>query len=95
MQKHRDFTTWAVTHGIEINGIAAHRFPGRGLGIVAKQKHEVGTVVHPSSLTVPAKYLLFLNGLRHLRYLHADKTLGWGATPVCAKWCFADRSYGA
>ena len=41
MEKHEKFTEWALAQGIKINGVAAHRFPGRGLGIVAKKKHEV------------------------------------------------------
>jgi hypothetical protein len=44
MEKHDDFTAWAVKNGLEINGIAPHRFPDRGLGIVAVERHEVGLV---------------------------------------------------
>jgi hypothetical protein len=42
MEKHYEFTAWAVKNGLDINGIAPHRFPGRGLGIVAVERHEVG-----------------------------------------------------
>jgi hypothetical protein len=41
MEKHHDFTAWAVRNGLDINGIAPHRFPGRGLGIIAVKRHEV------------------------------------------------------
>lgn len=43
MEKHHEFTTWAVKDGLDINGIAPHRFPGRGLGIVAVERHEVSS----------------------------------------------------
>jgi hypothetical protein len=46
MDKHHDFTAWAVRNGLEINGIAPHKFPGRGLGIVAVQRHVVGLISH-------------------------------------------------
>jgi hypothetical protein len=45
MEKHYEFTAWAVKIGLEINGIAPHRFPGHGLGIVAAERHEVGLVL--------------------------------------------------
>ena len=37
MEIHEEFTEWAVAKGVNINGIAAHRFPGRGLGIIAEK----------------------------------------------------------
>ena len=49
MEKHHEFTTSAVKNGLEINGIAPHRFPGRGLGIVAVERHEVGLISANSS----------------------------------------------
>jgi hypothetical protein len=42
MENHREFTEWAVARGVEINGIAAHRFPGRGLGIIAEKDFKAG-----------------------------------------------------
>jgi len=48
MEKHENFTEWACAQGVKINGVAAHRFPGRGLGIVAKRKHEVQETITPS-----------------------------------------------
>jgi hypothetical protein len=41
MDIHKEFTEWAVTRGVKLNGIAAHRFPGRGVGIIAKKELEV------------------------------------------------------
>ena len=45
MEKHEEFTKWALDHGVKINGVAAHRFPGRGLGIIATEDHKVSHVV--------------------------------------------------
>jgi hypothetical protein len=41
------FTEWALSRGVTLNGIAAHRFPGRGVGIVAESKIEVCTILYP------------------------------------------------
>jgi hypothetical protein len=41
MENHIEFTKWAVAQGVVINGIAAHRFPGRGLGIIAEKNLKV------------------------------------------------------
>lgn len=41
MDKHEEFTRWAELQGVKLYGIAAHQFPGRGLGIVAKERQEV------------------------------------------------------
>ncbi|OAP54652.1 hypothetical protein AYL99_11100 [Fonsecaea erecta] len=38
-------TKWAVSHGIKVNGIAAHRFPGKGLGVIAKRRLKDGEVI--------------------------------------------------
>ena len=37
MEIHKKFTEWAVARGVKMSGIAAHRFPGRGLGIIAEK----------------------------------------------------------
>jgi hypothetical protein len=37
MEIHKEFTDWAVAKGVKINGIVAHRFSGRGLGIMAEK----------------------------------------------------------
>lgn len=44
MEKHEKFSEWAVAGGVTINGIAAHRFPGKGLGVIATKNHEVGGI---------------------------------------------------
>ncbi|RDW63823.1 SET protein [Coleophoma crateriformis] len=49
MEIHQRFTEWAMSQGVEINGIAAHRFPGKGLGIIAERRHKAGDTL----LTVP------------------------------------------
>lgn len=41
MELHRDSTKWALAHGVTLNGIAAHRFPGKGLGIIAEKDFDV------------------------------------------------------
>jgi hypothetical protein len=41
MEKHIEFTNWAVAQGIIINGITAHKFAGRGLGIIAEKNFKV------------------------------------------------------
>lgn len=35
------FTAWSAARGVKTNGVAAHRFPGRGLGIIAERKIKV------------------------------------------------------
>lgn len=39
--EHEQFTQWALSQGIVINGIAPCRFPGRGLGMVATRSIKV------------------------------------------------------
>jgi hypothetical protein len=41
MDIHERFTEWAIEKGVKINGIKAHRFEGRGLGIIAEKDFEV------------------------------------------------------
>ena len=38
MEKHEDFTRWAVERGVKINGIKPYKFEGRGLGIIAEKR---------------------------------------------------------
>jgi hypothetical protein len=35
------FTQWSEARGVKRNGVAAHRFAGRGMGIVAERRIEV------------------------------------------------------
>ncbi|KFY18350.1 hypothetical protein V493_08695 [Pseudogymnoascus sp. VKM F-4281 (FW-2241)] len=53
MDKHEEFTRWAELQGVKIYGIEAHQFTGRGLGIVATERHEAGKIL----LTVPTSAL--------------------------------------
>ncbi|KAH6724575.1 putative SET domain-containing protein [Leptodontidium sp. 2 PMI_412] len=53
MEIHEAFTEWTLERGVKINGIAAHRFEGRGLGIIAEKKHAANTVI----LNVPLSAL--------------------------------------
>lgn len=39
--KHEQFTAWAKSKGININGVAPFRFPGKGMGIMATRRIEV------------------------------------------------------
>ncbi|KAL4975587.1 hypothetical protein BDW66DRAFT_137210 [Aspergillus desertorum] len=52
--EHTAFTEWAVSHGIEINGIAPARFPGRGLGMIATRAIRENEII----LSVPANLML-------------------------------------
>ncbi|KAH7342382.1 hypothetical protein BKA65DRAFT_503985, partial [Rhexocercosporidium sp. MPI-PUGE-AT-0058] len=45
MEIHEAFTAWAFERGVKINAIAAHRFEGRGLGIIAEKRHAANTVI--------------------------------------------------
>ena len=72
MEKHEAFTKWALSQGVELNGVAAHRFPGRGLGIVATEAakvcwillHQFSHMILPSIFTIfISSYLLLLRNL--------------------------------
>jgi hypothetical protein len=39
--KHHNFLQWALSNGIQINGVAPFSFPGRGMGIIATRTIEV------------------------------------------------------
>ena len=41
MDIHKDFMEWAIARGVTLNGIAAHRFPGKGVGIIAEKELKV------------------------------------------------------
>lgn len=38
---YRDLTEWSIARGLKFDGIAPHRFPGKGLGIVAQRSFRV------------------------------------------------------
>ncbi len=51
MEKHEEFKAWAVKKGVKINGVSAHKFEGRGLGIAAGKKLQV-CEVYPRVFTM-------------------------------------------
>ena len=72
MEKHEAFTMWALNQGVKLHGVAAHRFPGRGLGIVALEAAPVCPIFFVSfshdHAASPAKSFLvacFLSLLSH------------------------------
>jgi hypothetical protein len=53
MDVHKKFTEWAVARGVKINGIAAQRFPDKGVGIIAEKELEVCKInIHTMSFHV-------------------------------------------
>lgn len=63
MEKHKAFTEWALKQGVKLHGVAANRFPGRGLGIVATEAAPVCPIFFVSShmimLQVQQRIFLF------------------------------------
>ena len=47
--EHVQFVEWAKGNGVEIDGIAAARFVGRGMGIVAAKDLKVGQQSSPQT----------------------------------------------
>jgi len=41
MEDHDNFREWVTKRGVKINGITAHKFEGRGVGLVAEERLEV------------------------------------------------------
>lgn len=54
MEKHEKLTEWAKEKGVQITGVAAHEFPGRGLGIIATRDIKPGEIV----VSVPTSALI-------------------------------------
>jgi hypothetical protein len=67
MEIHEEFTAWAVERGVKINGVAAHKFEGRGLGIIATKKHEV--CIDIESVSVFLVISIILSWLKACKYL--------------------------
>lgn len=44
MEVHDDFTKWVVDKGVLLNGVASHRFPGRGMGVITTRAHKVSVL---------------------------------------------------
>ncbi|OWP06732.1 SET domain-containing protein [Marssonina coronariae] len=59
MEIHEEFTHWARERGVKINGIAAHKFEGRGLGIIAEKRLKANSTL----LTVPLSALITSSSL--------------------------------
>lgn len=57
--EHLAFTKWAISKGIEINGVAPAHFPGRRLGMIATKTIEEGEVM----LTVPQTVMLSIDSI--------------------------------
>ncbi|KAH8812585.1 hypothetical protein F5884DRAFT_785858 [Xylogone sp. PMI_703] len=53
METHKEFVKWVLSQGLEIEGITVHKFPGRGLGIIAERDLNVGDTL----LTAPVSVL--------------------------------------
>ncbi|KIW14770.1 hypothetical protein PV08_07555 [Exophiala spinifera] len=49
MSNHENLTEWALSRGYKLNGIKAHAFAGRGLGVLAERNIEPGEVL----MTIP------------------------------------------
>lgn len=41
MPTSQELTQWALSKGLKLNGIAAHNFPQKGMGILAKKHFHV------------------------------------------------------
>jgi hypothetical protein len=41
MEDHDKFRDWVTERGVKINGITAHKFEGRGVGLIAEERLEV------------------------------------------------------
>lgn len=42
--EHEKFTEWAISQGVEINGVAPVQFPGQGVGIAAQRNIDVSII---------------------------------------------------
>ena len=56
MDTHKEFAEWVVARGVKVNSIAAHRFPGRGLGIIAEKNFKARS---EASLVFPFHLFLY------------------------------------
>ncbi|KAL4889503.1 hypothetical protein BDV59DRAFT_116587 [Aspergillus ambiguus] len=83
-EDHEAFTQWALSKGVEINGIAPARFPGRGMGMVATrtiQENETILMVPPGAMlnrdTIPGPFVSrFPAGASNHSIIAAFLTLG-------------------
>ncbi|KAJ6065264.1 hypothetical protein N7444_000917 [Penicillium canescens] len=54
---HHNFLQWALFNGIQINGVAPVRFPGRGMGIIATRTIEANEIM----IAVPVSTMLTID----------------------------------
>jgi hypothetical protein len=53
MDIHNEFTQWALAWGVKLNGMATHRLPGKGFGIIAEKNLKVyATHLHTAFIHV-------------------------------------------
>lgn len=85
MDIHKEFTEWAVARGLKLNGIAIHRFPGRGLGIIAEKDLKVCRTSNPAhavfirvlSMTYESLLASSAHSMSLVLATRSDGRLGW------------------
>lgn len=87
MDAHRQFTQWVLTQNVEINGVAPHKFPGKGLGIVAENDLKVRqSFIYLSPLCFGRGYSFHMyyssNSKLQLKYLFSESELTSRPVPV-------------
>ncbi|KAL4799389.1 hypothetical protein BDV19DRAFT_258128 [Aspergillus venezuelensis] len=58
-EQHEQFTEWAVSNGILVNGVGPARFPGRGLGMIAMRSIQENEAI----VTVPREVMLRVDAI--------------------------------
>ncbi|KAL4939048.1 hypothetical protein BDV06DRAFT_42441 [Aspergillus oleicola] len=58
-EEHEQFTQWAVSQGILVNGVGPARFPGRGLGMIAMRSIQENEAI----VTVPREVMLTVEAI--------------------------------
>lgn len=76
MDPYGEYTQWAVDQGVKLSGIAAHRFPSKGLGIIAKQALNVcRTDVTMFSFIPAMPFVVFANSPSTSCFSHTTRLL--------------------
>ncbi|KAK2808168.1 hypothetical protein FQN50_004909 [Emmonsiellopsis sp. PD_5] len=85
--EHEEFTEWAKSQEIKINGVAPTRFPGQGVGMAAQRNINANEVI----LTVPIKSMLTIE---HIPSAFRKKFPEDIATQAlyAAYFCFAEET---
>ena len=76
-EKHEAFRKWALSQGVELNGVTAHRFPGRGLGIVATEAAKVRLVCSVNFSHDPAVYIIHHFHFRSILHIFPSQGILW------------------